>query len=112
MFDLYKFEPRVQSDQTGYENGFIILVVYNMKLSDFANSGEQLRFTMYGQDFKHITTQEDDESTIVAFQSNSAPNFGSDSMNIYYSIEGVNMDAAQHIDCELKLSRLFSKYEI
>ena len=112
MFDLYKFEPRVQSDQTGYENGFIILVVYNMKLSDFANSGEQLRFTMYGQDFKHITTQEDDESTIVAFQSNSAPNFGSDSMNIYYSIEGVNMDAAQHIDCKLRFSRIFSKYEI
>ena len=74
--------------------------MYNLKLSDFVNSGEQIRFTMYGQDLKHVATEEDAESTIVAFQSKMAPYFGSTSVNIYYSIEGVNMDQSQHLDCK------------
>ena len=55
---------------------------------------------MYGQDLKHIATEEDAESTIVAFQSQMAPYFGSTSVNLYFSIEGLNMDQSQHLDCK------------
>ena len=84
------------------------MVVYNLKLSDYVNAGETVRFTMYGQDFKHVATEEDAESTIVAFQSSMAPACMpncADSFNIYYSIEGVNMDQTQHLDCKFTLRK-------
>ena len=88
-------------DSTGYENGFLIIIVYNLKLSDF--QVDNIRFTMYSSDFKHITTAEDDESTVVIFKQSTQAQLTSfnDPLNIYFSIEGVNMDQTQHTNYQI-----------
>lgn len=85
------------TDSTGYDtDGFIMLVVYNLKLSDFQNAGENIEFVSYSGDMKYISHIEDAESTIVAFRStNGTPSLAS-SLNVYWSINGVNMTQDQH----------------
>lgn len=80
-----------------YANGFIIFVVYNLKLSTMQPGEGDLRFTMYSSDFDFVTTTEDDESTIVVFKSSMDPGAAlGTGFNAYYSIEGIQMDEAQH----------------
>ena len=52
-------------------------------------------------DFDFVTTTEDDESTIVVFKSSTDPGAAlGTGFNAYYSIEGIQMDEAQHENCE------------
>lgn len=87
---------------SGYEKGFVIFVVYNLKLSDQPAGEGGLRFTMYSSDFDYVTTTEDDESTIVAFKSTIDPADAlTTGFNAYYSIEGIQMDETQHESFEI-----------
>ena len=48
-----------------------------------------------------MTTTEDDESTIVVFKSSTDPGAAlGTGFNAYYSIEGIQMDEAQHENCK------------
>jgi hypothetical protein len=56
---------------------------------------------MYSNDFRYVSQVEDDESTIVSFKSDSAAVSLGVPMNIYFSIEGVNLSEAEHIDYDI-----------
>merc|ERR1712156_393268 len=97
--------PAIQSpvqSPSGYENGFVVFVVYNSKLSDMPAGEGGLRFTMYSSDFDFVTTTEDAESTIVVFKSTTDPAAAlGTGFNAYYSIEGIQMDETQHEDFQI-----------
>ena len=59
---------------------------------------------MKSSDFDFVTTTEDDESTIVAFKSSTDPGAAlGTGFNAYYSIEGIQMDEAQHENCKFNM---------